>query len=52
MTMDIIHSGQSIKRQRTPSPPRQSPVSLASQHFRTIPMTTGRYRQIQHKYLK
>jgi len=34
-----LAQSQSIKRQRTPSPPRP-PASLASQHFRTIPMTT------------
>lgn len=38
-----VGPGQSIKRQRTPSPsPPRPPASLSSAHFRTIPTTHGR----------
>lgn len=38
-----VGPGQSIKRQRTPSPsPPRPPASLSSGHFRTIPTTHGR----------
>jgi len=41
--------GQSIKRQRTPSPsPPRPPASLSSAHFRTIPTTHGRQSSYAH----